>query len=58
MYRSPNSTRADDEMMCNVIKKVVQQFKRDIIIVGDFNFPEINWDFKYSNNNSYSSTLF
>jgi len=23
-----------------------------------FNFPEINWDFKHSNNNSYSSTLF
>jgi len=58
MYRSPSSSRTDDEILCNVIKKAVQQIKRDIIIVGDFNFPEINWDSKQSNNNSYSSTLF
>ena len=35
-------------MKC-VIKKVVQQLKQDKIIVDDFNFPDINWDFKHSN---------
>ena len=32
---------------CAVSSKVVQQLKQDIIIVGDFNFLEINWDFKH-----------
>ena len=29
-----------------------------MIIVGDFNFPEINWELHYSINKSYSSIVF
>jgi len=32
--------------------------KKDVIIVGDFNFPEIDWDLHHSINNSYGSTFF
>ena len=32
--------------------------KKDIIIVGDFNFPEIDWVLHYSTNKSFGSTVF
>jgi len=36
----------------------VDEAKKDVIIAGDFNFPEINWDLQYSGNNSFGSTAF
>ena len=53
IYRSPNSTQADDIKLCNLVADV----KKDIIIVGDFNFPEIDWDLHYSTNKSFGSTV-
>jgi len=58
IYRSPNSTQADDIKLCNDLECLVADVKKDIIIVGDFNFPEIDWDLHYSTNKSFGSTVF
>ena len=36
----------------------VADVKKDIIIVGDFNFPEIDWDLHYSTNKSFGSRAY
>ena len=36
----------------------MNEVKKDLIIVGDFNFPEIDWDLHHSTNNSVGSTAF
>ena len=58
IYRSPNSTLADNKELCHEIEGLVDEAKRDIIITGDFNFPDIDWDIHYSTTNSYGRTLF
>ena len=40
VYRSPNSTRDNDADLCQWIREV----KGDDLVVGDFNFPGIDWD--------------
>jgi len=54
--RSPNSTQTDDTNLCKEIECLVGDVKKDIIIVGDFNFPEIDRDSCYSVNKSFGST--
>ena len=44
MYRSPNSEDANTEEMLNVLKQVTQSNISDILIMGDFNYPNINWN--------------
>ena len=39
VYRSPNSSRSNDDELCDFIEKMNGTF----IIVGDFNFPDIRW---------------
>ena len=39
IYRSPNSSEENYNKLCNVIQEVPE----NTIIVGDFNFPKINW---------------
>jgi len=51
--RSPNSTQTDDMNLCKELERLVSDVKKDIIIVGDFNFPEIDWDSCYSVNKSF-----
>ena len=58
MYRSPNCTQTDDMKLCNELEYLAGDVKKDILIVGDFNFPEIDWDPCYSVTNSYGSTAF
>ena len=41
VYKSPNSSRANESLLFNVLK--VASVK-DVIIMGDFNYPNINWD--------------
>ena len=41
VYRSPNSTSANDQLLFNIINGVSSQ---DTIIMGDFNYPDISWD--------------
>ena len=40
VYRSPNSTRENDEMLCSMMNSLRGQF----VVVGDFNFPGIRWE--------------
>ena len=58
VYRSPKSTHADDLQLCSELEQLAAEAKKDVIIVGDFNFPEIDWDLHHSINNSYGSTVF
>ena len=39
VYRSPNSSRENDEALCSLMKELRDQF----VVVGDFNFPGIRW---------------
>ena len=43
IYRSPNSSIDNDKSLCNMINAACNKFKNDIIFVGDFNYPKINW---------------
>ena len=58
IYRSPSSTQANDIQLCNELECLVTEVKKNIIIVGDFNFPEIDWDLHHSANKSFGSTTF
>ena len=40
VYRSPNSTEANNASLCNLFAKIEH---KHCIIVGDFNFPDIDW---------------
>ena len=42
VYRSPNSTNANDEKLLTLINTVSNK-KGNLIIVGDFNYPSICW---------------
>jgi len=44
--------------LCHELEHLVGTANKDLIILGDFNFPEINWESYYSVNNSYGSTAF
>ena len=44
IYRSPNTHDEDTEKLNQLIAKVADEHKREkLIIVGDFNFPDIDW---------------
>ena len=42
IYRSPNSTVANDAELCQWIRSMPQNEAK--VIVGDFNYPGINWE--------------
>jgi len=56
IYRSPNSNKQQDDKLYRLIDEVVIKSKKGVILVGDFNFPDINWDICHSN--SYTSQAF
>ena len=58
VYRSPKSTHTDDLQLCSELEHLAAEAKKDVIMLGDFNFPEIDWDLRHSVNNSYGSTVF
>ena len=43
IYRSPNSTQVNDENLYRLLDYVDQNFKIPKLIVGDFNYRNINW---------------
>ena len=49
VYRSPNSSNVNNDNLFNLLEEFVSN-KGIKIIVGDFNFPNIDWGLKYSNN--------
>ena len=47
IYRSPSSTDKQNEMLNKQIEQACAIFKskkEDLVILGDFNFPEIDWE--------------
>ena len=44
LYRSPSSTNANNTKMNKVISEIVKLKSKSIVIVGDFNHKEIDWD--------------
>ena len=43
VYRKPNSTRENDEQLINLISRAAE-LSNEILILGDFNMPEIDWN--------------
>ena len=43
IYRSPNSTQQQNEKLEKMIEEVVSNNSSHLLIMGDFNFPEIDW---------------
>ena len=39
VYRSPNSSRENDEALCALVRQLSGRF----VLIGDFNFPGIRW---------------
>ena len=42
-YRSPSAGEEESEALLNVIRSVAEK-ERLLLLVGDFNYPKINWD--------------
>ena len=45
IYRSPNNTNENDELM---YKGIANNAKKKVLIMGDFNYPDIKWDINTS----------
>ena len=48
VYRSPNSREVNNSQLCNLIDNV----KSNTVLIGDFNYPKIDWDNLTSDNPS------
>ena len=44
IYRSPSSTLDDDTKLHTILTNMSTQIAADMIIMGDFNHPEIDWE--------------
>ena len=43
VYRSPGSTQENNDELLSLLSKATEQQHSNLIIMGDFNFPIINW---------------
>ena len=43
-YRSPSSTQQNDESLYMLISNLLKQNKEKILLIGDFNFRNVNWE--------------
>ncbi|KAK7093942.1 hypothetical protein V1264_007621 [Littorina saxatilis] len=44
VYRSPNSSKDNNEKLNSLLVKAAQLKHYELLIMGDFNYPEIDWD--------------
>ena len=44
VYRSPNSTQENDEMLNTLIRNMSNAGYTYVVIAGDMNYPHINWE--------------
>ena len=44
IYRSPNSSNEENEALLEVLQQINDSNPPNLIITGDFNFPDINWE--------------
>jgi len=58
IYRSPSSNADNDSLLCHLINQICAHRNNELIIVGDFNFRDIDWDKWESTNNNKGENLF
>ncbi len=58
IYRSPASLENNDIKLCNMLIHALSLPYKDSIIIGDFNFANINWELKRATARSTSIDLF
>ena len=56
IYRSPNSTEFDNKSLYKYISKICDIVDKNLIILGDFNFRNINWNNYSISGTSYSKS--
>ena len=44
VYRSPNSTYGDSNNISKSSKILLRHFSLNLLVVGDFNYPKIDWE--------------
>ena len=44
VYRSPNSNQENNDELNSLFLRTVELRDHDVLVMGDFNSPEINWD--------------
>ena len=55
-YRPPNRDLVYVHNLCQIIAEIYSTYKNAVIwITGDFNLPDINWNYNSVTNNSYES---
>ena len=59
IYRSPGSTPENNEELCNFIRQTATLRNDNLLLVGDFNLPSVNWNSETcSNNEEHLSSRF
>ena len=59
VYRSPSSSVENCINMNNAIYEAVNLKDTHLLIIGDFNYPEINWEFQQTTENmQHNSSIF
>ena len=56
VYRSPNATQLENEGL-NEIFESFENVNDDTLVVGDFNYPNINWENNVSLKDDDSATM-
>jgi len=52
IYRSPNADTAQNDYLNAMMKEMVEKRNSHLMIMGDFNYPDINWDTQTSDHPS------
>ena len=56
IYGSPNSTESNNEKLLELLNSIAENEPRGLLIIGDFNFPEIDWTHQLVRANSESTS--
>ena len=51
IYRSPSSTEENNDRLCSLIRQTADKTKTNLLMVGDFNLPSIDWENETCKNN-------
>ena len=51
IYRSPSSTEENNDRLCSLIRQTADKTKTNLLLVGDFNLPSIDWENETCKNN-------
>lgn len=59
IYRSPNSSEENNQRLLNQLQEVITSYSHThVVIVGDFNLPNVNWEGKSSTRRDNFSNQF